>query len=185
MFLSVLQILYESFEEIYHKYKEMMTHLAYSILKDHQHSEDAVQEAMTNLSKNRAKIEKLEEKELHHFVYVITRNCAIEVYRKRKKDWENEITVHFAEEESLSDIEGVSDVKAFCNEFGFSEEMVDAMNKLEPIDKDILCYKYGAGYNAVEIGVMLGKSSDYVNKRLQRAKKKLAQILENTDGAEL
>ncbi len=181
MFFSLLQIIYETFDEIYHKYKEMMMNLAYSILKDPQYSEDAVQEAMTKLSKSRDKLEKLDEEGCHHFAYVVARNAAIDVYRKRKKDWENEIIVHFSEEEPLCNTEGVSDVQAFADAFGFSESLINAMNKMDFWDKDILCYKYGAGYNAREIGQMLNKSSDYVNKRLQRAEKKLALLLENED----
>lgn len=93
----------------------------------------------------------------------------------------NEFVVHFSEKDSLCNIEGVSDVQAFADEFGFSESLVNAMNKLDFLDRDILCYKYGAGYNAREIGRMLDKSADYVNKRLQRAEKKLAMLLENED----
>lgn len=181
MIFSILQIIYETFDEIYHKYKEMITHLAYSMLKDYQYSEDVLQEAMTKLSKSRDKLEHLDEAGCHHFVYMVARNAAIDVYRKRKNDWENEIVVHFSEKDSLCNIEGVSDVQAFANEFGFSESLVNAMNKLDFLDRDILCYKYGAGYNAREIGRMLDKSADYVNKRLQRAEKKLAMLLENED----
>ncbi len=179
MFFSILQIIYETFDEIFLKYKEMITNLAYSILKDPQYSEDALQEAMAKLSKSRDKLECLDEKGCHHFVYTVARNAAIDVYRKRKTDWENEVVIHFSEENSLCNIEGVPDVQAFADEFGFSESLVNAMNKLDFLDRDILCYKYGAGYNAREIGKMLDKSSDYVNKRLQRAEKKLALLLEN------
>lgn len=179
MFFSILQIIYETFEEIYHKYKDMVISLSYSILKDHQYSEDATQETMTKLARSRDRLEILNEDGCHHFVYVVARNTAIDVYRRRKPDWENEIVVHFSEEEPLCNIEGVADVQAFADKYGFSESMVNAMNKLDVQDRDILCYKYGAGYNAKEIGQMLDKSPDYVNKRLQRAVKKLALILED------
>lgn len=177
MFLSILQIIYNTFDEIYHKYKAMVTNLAYSVLKDYQYSEDVLQETMAKLSKCRDKIELLDENGCHHFVYTVARNTAIDVYRKRKKDWDNEIIVHFSEEETLYNVEGVADIVAFANMYGFSEGMVSALNELSLQDRDILCYKYGAGYNAREIGQILDRSSDYVNKRLQRAEKKLAQIL--------
>lgn len=181
MFTSILQIIYDTFEEIYHKYKAMVANLAYSILKDEHYSEDVLQETMIKLSKCREKIESLDENGCHHFVYTVARNSAIDVYRKRKKDWDNEIIVYFSEEEPLCNVEGVSDIAAFANMYGFSESMVSALNKLDFQDKDILCYKYGAGYNAREIGRILDRSSNYVNKRLQRAEKKLAFILENED----
>lgn len=179
MFVSIFQIIYDTFEEIYNKYKTMVTNLAYSILKDEHYSEDALQETMTKLSKCRDKLESLNENACHHFVYTTARNATIDIYRKRKKDWDNEIIVHFLENEPLCNMEGVSDIAAFASMYGFSESMVAALNELSFQDKDIICYKYGAGYNAREIGQILDRSPDYINKRLQRAEKKLAQILKS------
>lgn len=148
-------------------------------MKDEHYSEDALQETMTKLSKCRDKLESLNENACHHFVYTTARNAAIDIYRKRKKDWENVIIVHFLENEPLCNMEGVSDIAAFANMYGFSESMVAALNELSFQDKDIICDKYGAGYNAREIGQILDRSPDYINKRLLRAEKKLAQILKS------
>ena len=44
-------------------------------------------------------------------------------------------------------------------------------------DKDIIIYKFGAGYNGREISKLIGRDPDYVYKRLQRAIQKLQKIL--------
>ena len=59
MSMSVFRIIYENFEEAYENYKSVMKKISYSILNDWQHSEDAVQEAMTSLSKHEEKLEKV------------------------------------------------------------------------------------------------------------------------------
>jgi len=178
MSFSVFRIIYDSFEEVYERYKRVMKNISFSILQDWQYSEDAVQDAMSSLAKNEERLKKFSENECKNYIYVTARNAAIDIYRKRKKEWENENFVQFDADDSLCNTEGVADVHAFANEYGFSDKLIEAMNRLEPMDKDILCYKYGAGYNAVEIAKMLDKSSDYVRKRLQRAEKKLAEFVE-------
>ena len=177
MSMSVFRIIYENFEEVYENYKSVMKKISYSILNDWQHSEEAVQEAMTSLSKNEEKLKKFNENELQHYIYVTAKNAAIDIYRKRKNSWENEYSVQFDSNDSLYNTEGVSDIEAFANEYGFSDKLVEAINRLDPIDKDVICYKYGAGYNAVEIAAMLNQTPDYVRKRLQRAEKKLGEFL--------
>lgn len=178
MSFSVFQTIYEGFEEVYEKYKRVMKNISYAILRDWHYSEDAVQDAMTALSKNEDRLKKFSEDECQHYIYVTAKNAAIDIYRKRKKEWENENFVQFLSDDSLCNTEGVADVHVFANEYGFSDKLVEAMNRLDSVDKDIICYKYGAGYNAVEIADMLGKSPEYVRKRLQRAEKKLSQFIE-------
>ena len=68
--------------DLFEKYKTMMQSLAYYILKDHQLSEDAVQEALIRLSRNKEKIGNIDSKETKSYIYTVTKNEAIRLVEK-------------------------------------------------------------------------------------------------------
>ena len=170
---SLLQVIQYTFTEMFEKYQPMMKNLAYSILKDHQLAEDAVQESFLSLLKNMDKIDNIHSDRCKNYIYTITKNKSFSMRKKQKK----QNCVQFYDTEELNHIEGELDVNAFCDAFGFSENITEALSSLDSVDQDIIVYKYGAGYSGKEIAKMLGKEPDYVYKRLQRAMKKLQKIL--------
>lgn len=175
MIFSIIQVIYDAIADLEKQYKVMMRSLAYSILKDYQYAEDAVQEALISLSKNMDKIDNIHSDRCRNYVYTITKNRALRMCQEIK----NENTVQFWDAEELNNIEGALDVEAFADKYGFSHEMTEAISMLDETDKDILCYKYGAGYSGKEIAKMMDCSTDAVYKRLQRATAKLKDMIEN------
>ena len=59
-----------------------------------------------------------------------------------------------------------------------SIEVLDAINRLKPLDKDIVFLHYYEGYSAKEIGSIVGKREDAIFMRLKRARQKLKEFLE-------
>jgi len=170
---SILQIIQDEINDIFEKYHVMMHSLAYSILKDYQLAEDAMQEALLALSKNTDKIDNINSNRCKNYIYTITKNKAKNLLKKGV----SEKSVQFFNEEGLNNIAGDLEIHAFCNEFGFSDKVLDALAKLEDVDKDIIIYKFGSGYTGREIAKLINKEPDYVYKRLQRAIQKLQHIL--------
>ncbi len=82
--ISVIQIVQDAMTDLFEKYKTMMQSLAYSILKDHQLSEDAVQEALIRLSRNKDKIGNIDSKETKSYIYTVTKNEALRLAQKEK-----------------------------------------------------------------------------------------------------
>ena len=150
LIFSILQIIQDSINDIFEKYHAMMKSLAYSILKDYQLAEDAMQEALLALSANMDKIDNIDSNRSKNFIYTVTKNKSLNLLKN---------------------------VQVFCNEFGFSDQVLNALSQLDEIDKDIIIYKFGAGYNGREISKLIGRDPDYVYKRLQRAIQKLQKIL--------
>ena len=173
LMFSILQIIQDSINDIFEKYHAMMKSLAYSILKDYQLAEDAMQEALLALSANMDKIDNIDSNRSKNFIYTVTKNKSLNLLKKEL----SEKSVQFFDEERLNNIEGDLDVQAFCYEFGFSDQVLNALSQLDEIDKDIIIYKFGAGYNGREISKLIGRDPDYVYKRLQRAIQKLQKIL--------
>ena len=79
--------------------------------------------------------------------------------------------------EGFINIEGQPDIDAFKDEYGFSEEVADALKQLSNEDRDLICYFYGAGYNYKEISELMGINPQTLRKRMERIKTKLAEIL--------
>nr|MBQ4454305.1 hypothetical protein [Clostridia bacterium] len=80
--ISVIQIVQDAMTDLFEKYKTMMQSLAYSILKDHQLSEDAVQEALIRLSQNKEKIGNINSRETKSYIYTVTKNEALRLAEK-------------------------------------------------------------------------------------------------------
>ena len=81
--ISVIQIVQDAMTDLFEKwYKTMMQSLAYSILKDHQLSEDAVQEALIRLSRNKEKIGNIDSKKTKSYIYTVTKNEALRLAQK-------------------------------------------------------------------------------------------------------
>lgn len=68
-------------------------------------------------------------------------------------------------------------IDAFHNRYGFGLEVQELFSKLDNKDKDILCLKYGEGYDNKEIGEMINLSEEAVRKRLYRTKIRMQSIL--------
>ena len=78
----------------------------------------------------------------------------------------------------MNDVEGQLDIDVFCDNYGFSTELAEVIRNLGEIDKDIIIYKYGSGYSLKEISEFMDLSYDAVDKRHQRALKKVREQLE-------
>ena len=176
--ISIIQTVHDAFEGIFNKYLPMMKKLSFSIIKDYHLAEDAVQEAMIRLSQNTDKIDNVESNQSKNYVYTVTKNEALKIIIKENNRNYFEEDVLFYDEPGLNNIEGQLDIDAFCNKYGFSMEMAEVINNLGEIDKDIIIYRYGAGYSLKEIAELIGLNYDAVIKRHQRALKKVKEVLE-------
>ena len=174
-FTTLIQVIQDTIELLYAEYKNMMKNLAYSILRDHQYAEDAVQEALLVLSKNMNKMDSIYSNRSKNYIYTITKNEALTLNAKINE--KNEKVVQFGDETEVNNIKGDLDINAFCNEYGFSDNVLEILSSLDEEDKDILIYKYGAGYSVKEIAKLTNHNPDYIYKRLQRVTKKIKKLL--------
>lgn len=175
MFLILMQAISQGIDDLVKEYSVMMKCLALRILNDEYLAEDAVQEALIRLSQNMDCLDEIKTARSRNFVYTVTKNAALTI---QKNIFDNGVTIGNLEE--LSNIEGDVDIKAFCNEYGFSDEIAQALEQLEEIDRDIICYKYGGGYSSKEIGKFTGLKPANVRKRLERALMKLQNVIDES-----
>ncbi len=160
------------FERIYLAYKQTMFYAANRILKNHHASEDAVHQAFLRIVD---KLDKINEHECHKtraFLVVITEHIAIDLYRKRKRE---NMT-------SLMEMEPYMTNDSFPEDEA-NDEVSSAILKLPLNYSTVLRLKFSQGYNDAEIAEILNITHENVRKRISRAKKKLADLLQGAGGS--
>lgn len=155
----------DKFESLYLKYKKHMKHIAMKILGEEHLAEDAVHNAFVKIISNLEKFNKIDCQETRNLIVIIIRSVSIDMYRKRKREFENTDILQ-------NDISVETDFSMI--------EVADILNEIDvlpDIHKDILLLKVEYGYKDREIAKLLGIKVDTVSKRLERARKQLKKQL--------
>lgn len=160
------------FEEIYHTYRSGMFRIANAVLHDHHWAEDAVSEAFLKIAKNMKKISSLSCQEREGYLVILSRNAALDVYRKRKKQ---EGPIDFIEDLRDEDSSYTIDETVFSSN-GY-QQLLQAIEELPVIYRDALELHYLYGHTAKEAAELLGVEENTVHARLSRGRKKLAEAL--------
>ena len=159
----------EKFLYIYEEYKNLLFTKAYDVLKDHMLAEDALSEAFIRIYKNLSKIDDASSGRCIAFCVTITRNAALTIYQKRKKESLNYLDEDIKDEVEMDEM--VLDNIA-------ASEIYEIVRSLDEDQKNIFILKYSYGMSHSEIAKSLGLSENNVTVKLHRTKKRLAQLLE-------
>jgi RNA polymerase sigma-70 factor (ECF subfamily) len=157
----------DRFEYLYHKYKNLCLKKAYDILGDYSLAEDAVSEAYLRIYKNLDKIEDPNSGRTVAFLVTITRNAALTMLSKEKKN--------------LEELDEGQQDPFELEQFALSQEFVrDVYRLLDEMEEElrhVFLLKFAYDMSNKEIAQMLSISQNLVAVRLHRAKKKLADLL--------
>lgn len=148
-----------------------MFYTASKILGDTRDSEDTVHDAFLKIIEIIDDITDVECPQTKSLIVTITENKAIDLYRKRRK---RKITPF--EEEYL----GVPD-RSELDSIEDGEALARAVASLPGKYREVLFLKYSHGYSVDEIALILSMSKENVKKTIQRARKKLEQLLESEE----
>lgn len=158
----------QKFEVLYLKHRQLMFYIANKILMDTKDSEDVVHDSFLKIIGILDKIVDPESPQTRALIVTITENKAIDLYRKRK----SKKIVSFDEEylgvPDQDVLRRVEDIDLFTK----------AMATLPNRYRDILLLRYSHGYTVDEISDILSMKNENVKKTIQRARKKLGEILE-------
>jgi len=168
------------FEKLYVEYRQAMFHVANSILKDEQLSQDAVHEAFLKLIKYLDKIDEIKCYKTEIFLDIIVKNISINIYNKRNK--ENNLS--FDEVQNYIYDENSNVERKLLSKFEY-DKLVQSIMDLPLNYSNVLLLKYIHGYSDDEIADILDISKENVRKRAERGRKKLLKIIQkgsNTDG---
>ena len=159
------------FEILYEKYVNLMLKYANEILKDIHLAEDAVHESFVKIARSIEKIGDVDAKETKNFVMVVTRHTTLDVYRKRSKNWENEISIDKKENEELLVVKSNVDTEP-------ENEVLHIIRNMDKTYSDVFLLKYVNGLGNKEIAKVLKVSEEAIRKRLSRGKDIIENALE-------
>jgi len=153
--------------ELYRMYEQRMFFEARGILSDDQLAEDAVHDAFLKLIRNRDRLAKLSTSQVSSYVRHTLRSCAIDIYRRNKRDREN-----------LCDIEEATGVVGSCD--NLNDGALSLIEMLPLKYRGVASCIYRHGLTAKETAAVLMLTESCVRKRCERAKKMLADLLNET-----
>ena len=166
----------KKFEQLYDTYSRLMYYIAFDILKDEGHAQDAVQEAFINISKNFSKISEQDCQELKGFIVVVIKRVAINMYNKKKKHKVISLDSYL---ENGGDIKEKKECFTEMPDISVKENIVMYyMQKLPSKYAEILLFYYVYGYSAAEIAELFKINTATVYSYLSRGRKKMENLLE-------
>lgn len=159
------------FSELYHKYENLMMWVAMKRLNNPVLAEESVQDAWLYIATHFNKVEDVDSSRTKSYVATVADSFAIDKLRKEKK------VILFPADAVIVD-EG-EDEKFFENLDYL--DIQRAIEKLDPLDRNMIRLRYHFGFNSKEIGEMLGRSDASVRKRLQYARQRIKAMIEGGD----
>jgi RNA polymerase sigma factor, sigma-70 family len=155
-------------ETMYELYEQGMYRVAYGVLHNKEQAEDAVQDSFEKLLKYLPEIDAPDSPKTQKLVLKIVRNTAIDQYRRNNKQNEWLSEQGKCGEETSTFIKSVED-----------REFLQRLLQAVPTEyREIIKLRCYYGFSAKETGNILGISEGNVNKRLERARKLIADRLE-------
>lgn len=157
------------FEMAYKEYKKLLHYIAYTILKDPQLSEDAVQDAFFALAKNMEKFQSQSCNQIRNYLIIIVRNAAYRIYNKNKQEVPN------------NNMDSISDPFDLEIATEHKELLTQLFRELKILDSkyaDVLILRYYYNFKEKDIARILKITLDNVKVRIHRGKKILKESLE-------
>lgn len=162
-------------ELLYTFHKSAMLYTAERILRDYQLAEDAVQKAFIKVLDNLHKIEEPDCNKTRAFLVIITRNVAITMYNRQKKQ---AVPI-----EEIEQIDSADEYTPF-DEIASKESVAAIADYIGQLDKkysDVLTLKFFYQYSDSEIAGLVQTSPENVRVRLHRGKRKLMTLLKGDE----
>lgn len=147
---------------LYEKYRYLMHRVAMDILHDRYLAEDAVHNAFLRAAHNMENVGEPDSRQTKSYLIIITKNAAIDIFRKRKKRMQREINTDEIEEEKMP--------ASYLKETDMENRVLDILKNLPEKYKDIFLLKYSADMENREIAKVCGIKEGTVRQRLARGK---------------
>lgn len=163
-------------EQLYSLYESAVYAIAYSILNNVEQAEDVTQDTFLKIYSYLDDIEEVGSKRMKAFITKIVKNTAIDIYRKNQK-----ISTYSENiEDTMSeDTDPANIVERQLVTLYKLDALDSAMSDISDYLRKIITMRYGYELKMTEIADILGKDSATIRKQMERARKYLAEKLEN------
>ena len=164
------------FEKLYIQYSRLMQYIADNILHDDCLAEDAVHTAFIKIIANLDKIEDIDCHKTKAFMVIVVENVSKNIYVSRNKH----NTISF-EDIPFEIADGVDELESLMSDLSIAE-IAAKIETLSELDSEILMMRYIHELTNKEISRLLDVKDTVVRKRLERARQRLAALLEKEGG---
>lgn len=162
-------------EQLYEQYKYLMFSEANNILQDKRLAEDTVQQSFVKIIDNLHKIQEVNCPQTRNFVVIICVNTAKNIYNKRLYLNKQDDITQYLDADTADTENNPLDILIDKDSV---KQITKAIESLNPIYRDVLLLRRTYRYSREEIGELLDIPVETVKKRLFRARKMLAKVLE-------
>lgn len=154
------------FEALYIKYRGLMYHVAYQLLRNEPDAEDAVQQSFLSLLRNLDKVQQVDSSETRAYVTIIAEHKAIDIIREKQR---------------LTTVELEDNVYGIAFQPPGDHGYGDAIAALPAQYREVLLLRHAQGYSTREVAEILEISYEAARKLLYRAKEALRNQLGKED----
>lgn len=161
-----------AFEEIVATFERPLWNYLVRIVSSKDDAEDLLQDTFVKVYKNLKGIDP--SKNLKSWIYTIATNTAYDFLRKKKR----ESTVEL-DDEHETNTDGAAYYSVKTEESMEGRDVSAAIERLDSLYKGPIILYYKEGFSYEEIATMLSIPINTLKTRLSRAKKQLAELLEN------
>ncbi|MHC4345629.1 MAG: RNA polymerase sigma factor [Planctomycetota bacterium] len=158
----------DSFTELCRRYYPAMVAIGHSILGDRHLAEDAAQQAFANAVRKLPQLRK--KSRFAKWLAAICRNAALDLAGDNK---------------AVGTIDNLSTVAAESKGNDAAQAVREAIGRLSASDREVIFLRFYDGMTYESISAVLGISTQAINGRLRRAKKKIAGHLRRAGFAEV
>ena len=159
-------------EDLYIKYEQYMYKSAFEILHNKHDAEDAVHNCFIRIVENIDKVMQIERSKLKSYIVIMIKNCAIDIYRKKKK----EVIVDTDDESTIEQADSFDIEQELQNRID-RDVIKKAISSINEDQQNILIMRYYLDMDIGGIAKSLDVSYDAARKRLDRAKSSIAKFL--------
>lgn len=152
-------------EQIYHQYKKLIKHIAYSRLQNEHLAEEVVHEAMLAVISHTSKLQDRTPEELKAFLYLVTRNICNDILRKELRRKAEPLELLWEQPQSGGDPQ---------ERLG-EQVILDYILKMPEPYRDVLELTAFFGFTAKEAAKLLHITPAACRKRLERARSMLRE----------
>lgn len=160
------------FEELYLEYEQKIYFLAYSIINNEQQAEDITQDVFEQLFEQLSTLKTYDSLTRKKYILRISKNRAIDYYRK------NKVELNYKENLFSKNEEPVNNVEIYFDSLISEEQFNRVTANLKDSYLDVFMYRIYYGLSGKETAELMNIRVDTVKKQLERAKKKVKEILE-------
>lgn len=160
------------FVTLYEEYRYLMLKVAYDVLGDNYLAEDAVHEAFIKVALNISKVGDIHAQETKRYLITITKNAAIDFYRKRSVQIKREIFI---------DELGEAEVPLTYVETDEDNQILNILLNLPVKYRDVFLLKYSSKLDNDEIAELLKISEGTLRQRLARGKEMIQEAINSLE----